>query len=59
MDHVDLQKKELNHKNDIITDLIQIIKERYNNVAIDNEINKSVAKLDMEHNNLHMEHNFV
>ena len=59
MDQVDLQKKELNHKNDIITDLIQIIKERYNNVAIDNEINKSVAKLDMEHNNLYMEHNFV
>ena len=59
-DQVNHLKKELNHKNDIIKDLIQIVKERHNNnatVAIDNDMFKSVAKFDMEDNKLDMEHN--
>ena len=47
-DQVDLLKKELNHKNDIFTDLIQIVKERHNTFAIDNEICESVAKSSRE-----------
>ena len=56
-DQIDLMKKELNHKNDIITNLIQIVKGRQNNVVLDNKICNSVAKLDMENNTLDMEHN--
>ena len=59
-DQVNHLKKELNRKNDVIKDLIQIVKERHNNnatVAIDNDMFKSVAKFDMEDNKLDMEHN--
>ena len=57
-DHVDLLKKEVNYKNNIIRDLNQIVKERHN-VAIDNEICKSFAKLTLEHDMLDMEHNML
>ena len=59
-DQVNHLKNVLNHKNYIIKDLIQIVKERHNNnatVSIDNDMFKSVAKFDMEDNKLNMEHN--
>ena len=53
-DQVDILKKELNHKNNIILDLVQIVKDRNSNVAIDNGIcgsSSNVAKLCNEDNN--------
>ena len=56
-DQIELMRKELDHKNDIITNLIQIVKGRQKNVAIDNEVCSSVAKLDIQNNTLDMQHN--
>ena len=56
-DQIELMRKELDHKNNIITNLIQIVKGRQKNVAIDNEVCSSVAKLDIQNNTLDMQHN--
>ena len=56
-DQIELMRKELDHKNNIITNLIQNVKGRQSNVAIDNETCSSVAKLDIQNNTLDMQHN--